>query len=200
MHGYKPNPEFNVPLTGDPAKAKQLLQQAGVKMPYPINFMYEKTDTADKQAAALKSQWQAAGFQVTLTGIDADNYYATIQKPSNNGDLYWAGWGADWPSAITVTPPLFDGRINLTKTSSQNDYGQYNDPTFNSYVDQAQNASTLAAQTTALQKADEQLGKDNAYVPLENQVFNLLHGKDVINYQTTPSSNGYPDLGGINVK
>ena len=200
VNGYKPNPYFNVPLTGDPAKAKQLLQQAGVKMPYPINFMYEKTDTADKQAAALKSQWQAAGFQVTLTGIDADNYYATIQKPSNNGDLYWAGWGSDWPSAITVTPPLFDGRINLTKTSSQNDYGQYNDPTFNKYVDQAQNAATLPAQTVALQKADAQLGKDYAYVPLENQVFNLLHGKDVTNYQTTPSSNGYPDLGGIDVK
>ena len=200
VHGYKPNPYFNVPLTGDPAKAKQLLQQAGVKMPYPINFMYEKTDTADKQAAALKAQWQAAGFQVTLTGISADNYYATIQKPSNNGDLYWAGWGADWPSAITVTPPLFDGRINLTKTSSQNDYGQYNDPTFNKFVDEAQSASTLAAQTTALQQADAQLGKDYAYVPLENQVFNLLHGSDVTGFQTTPASNGYPDLGAIDVK
>ncbi|WP_026145786.1 ABC transporter substrate-binding protein [Nocardioides sp. Iso805N] len=200
VHGYQPNPAFNAPLSGDAAKAKQLLQQAGVKTPYPINFMYEKTTTADKQAAALKSSWEQAGFKVTLTGIDADNYYSTIQKPSNNGDLYWAGWGADWPSAITVTPPLFDGRINLTKTSSQNDYGQYNSPAFNKLVDEAQNASTLDAQTTALQKADAQLGKDYAYVPLENQVFNLLHGSNVTNYLQTPSSNGYPDLGGINVK
>ncbi|WGL50425.1 ABC transporter substrate-binding protein [Nocardioides sp. BP30] len=198
--GYKANPAFDAPESGDVNKAKQLLQQAGVKTPYPINFMYEKTDTADKQAAVLKSQWEQAGFKVTLTGIDADNYYTTIEKPSNNGDLYWAGWGADWPSAITVTPPLFDGRVNLTKDSTNSDYGQYNDPAFNKLVDQAQNAASLDAQTTALQAADAQLGKDYAYIPLENQIFNLLRGSNVTGYTNTPASNGYPDLGGINVK
>ncbi|GAB3865002.1 ABC transporter substrate-binding protein [Nocardioides maradonensis] len=197
--GYQPNPAFTAPPSGDVNAAKQLLQQAGVKTPYPITFMYEKTDTADKQAAVLQAQWKQAGFDVTLQGIGADNYYATIQKPSNKGSFYWAGWGADWPSAITITPPLFDGRVNLTPSSSQNDYGQYNSPAFNKYVDEAQNASTLAQQTTALQKADAQLGKDYAYIPLENQIFNLLRGSNVTNYQTTAASNGYPDLGGIDV-
>ena len=34
--GYKDLNAFSAPDTGDPAKAKQLLQQAGVPMPYPI--------------------------------------------------------------------------------------------------------------------------------------------------------------------
>lgn len=199
VNGSKPNPAFTAPESGDVNAAKALLKKAGVKGKYPLTFMYEKTATADKQAGVLQAQWESAGFSVTLDGIDADNYYTTIQKPTNKGSLYWAGWGADWPSAITVTPPLFDGRVNLTKSSSNSDYGLYNSTVFNKYVDQAQSASTLAAQTVALQKADATLGKDYAYVPLENQIFNLLRGKNVTNYQTTPASNGYPDLGGIDV-
>ena len=35
----------------------------------------------------------------------------------------WGGWGADWPSAITVTPPLFDSRPNPTAASDGQDYG-----------------------------------------------------------------------------
>lgn len=199
IHGYKPNPSFNAPLTGDVDAAKATLKQAGVKTPYPFTFMYEKTDTADKQAQVLQQQWNQAGFDVTLKGINADNYYSTIMKLPSPGDIFWAGWGADWPSAITVTAPLFDGRINLTKESTNSDYGQYNSPAFNKFIDQAHQASTLDAQTTALQAADAQLGKDYAYIPLENQVFNLLRGQDVTNYQTTVASNGYPDLGGIDV-
>ena len=39
--------------------------------------------------------------------------------------MIWGGWGADWPSIATVIPPLFDSRINLTKTSNGQDYGNY---------------------------------------------------------------------------
>ena len=66
--GYKDFNAFNAPDAGDPAKAKQLLTQAGVKMPYPINFTYSGgTPTIEKYAAALKAGWEKAGFKVTLT-------------------------------------------------------------------------------------------------------------------------------------
>ncbi len=57
--GYKDFNAFNAPDNGDPAKAKALLQQAGVKMPYPINFTYNGgTPTSEKYAAALKAGWE----------------------------------------------------------------------------------------------------------------------------------------------
>ncbi len=44
-------------------------------------------------------------------------------------------WGADWPSGSTVLPPLFDGRVNLTPTSSNQDYGWYNSDAVNKAID-----------------------------------------------------------------
>jgi len=186
---------------GDPAKSKQLLQQAGVKTPYPITYTYPSTETADKQAAAIKAGWEKGGFKVTLDGVaDADVYYTNIQNPDQKADVIWAGWGADWPSAITVTAPLFDSRPNLTKNSNGQDYGAYKSDEFNKLVDQAQEATDLDSQTTTLQQADQVLAKDVAYIPVDTAIFYMLRGSDVTGYHNTAASNGYPDLGPIGVK
>jgi peptide/nickel transport system substrate-binding protein len=197
--GYKANPAFSGSNDGDPAAAKKILQDAGVSMPVKIKYTYPTSDTADKTAAALKDTWDKAGFDVTLDGL-GDVYYTVIQKPDKDSDVMWAGWGADWPSAITVTAPLFDSRPNITSASVGQDYGAYKSDAFNKDVDEAQHSSSLDQQTAALQKADEQLGKDVAYIPLDITKFYMLYGSKVTNYTTTPSSNGYPDLGAIGVK
>jgi len=196
--GYQENPAFSGPQEGDPEAAKALLEEAGVKLPYPITFTYPKTDTADKQAAALKETWDKAGFDTTLDGL-GDTYYDVIQKPEKESDVMWGGWGSDWPSAITVTAPLFDSRPNLTENSDGQDYGAYDSKEFNALVDQAQNAGTLEDQTAALQQADILLGQDTAYIPLEIAQFYFLHGSKVSNFTTTPASSMYPDLGAIGV-
>jgi peptide/nickel transport system substrate-binding protein len=186
---------------GDPEKSKQLLQQAGVQTPYPITFTYPSTATADKQAAALKEGWEKGGFKVTLAGVaNQDVYYTDIQKPDQKADLIWAGWGADWPSAITVTAPLFDSRPNLTKNSNGQDYGAYKSDEFNALVDQAQNATDLDQQTELLQQADKVLAKDVAYIPIDTAIFYFLRGSKVTGYINTAASNGFPDLGPIGVK
>ena len=186
---------------GDPAKAKQILDAAGVKTPYPITYTYPSTPTADKQAAAIQAGWEKAGFKVTLDGVaDADTYYTNIQNPGQKADIIWAGWGADWPSAITVTAPLFDSRPNLTKNSNGQDYGAYKSDEFNGLVDQAQEAADLDQQTSLLQQADKVLAKDVAYIPIDTAIFYMLRGSDVTGYMNTAASNGYPDLGPIGVK
>ncbi|RNM10999.1 ABC transporter substrate-binding protein, partial [Nocardioides pocheonensis] len=108
--------------------------------------------------------------------------------------------GADWPSAITVTAPLFDSRPNLTKNSNGQDYGAYKSDEFNGLVDQAQNATDLDQQTQFLQQADKVLAKDVAYIPVDTAIFYFLHGSGVKNYMNTAASNGFPDLGPISVK
>jgi peptide/nickel transport system substrate-binding protein len=131
---------------------------------------------------------------------DQDTYYTNIQQPSQKADIIWAGWGADWPSAITVTAPLFDSRPNLTKNSNGQDYGAYKSDEFNALVDQAQNATDLDQQTQFLQQADKVLAKDIAYIPVDTAVFYMLRGSNVTGYTNTAASNGYPDLGPIGVK
>jgi peptide/nickel transport system substrate-binding protein len=196
--GYQDNPAFGGSNAGDPDAAKQILDDAGVSTPVAITYSYPSSETNDKAAAALKDTWDRAGFDTTLDGL-GDTYYDVIQKPDKDSDVMWGSWGADWPSAITVTPPLFDSRINLTANSDGQNYGAYESDAFNELVDQAVAATSLDDQTTALQQADVQLGEDVAYVPLSVRRFFMLHGSKVANYIAGPASNGFPDLGSIGV-
>ena len=84
VQGYKDFPNvFGAPDGGDPAKAKSLLQQAGVQIPYPLHFTYNGgTPTTDAQASSLKAALEKAGFSVTLEGL-SDTYYDVIQNPHN---------------------------------------------------------------------------------------------------------------------
>jgi len=196
--GYQDNPAFSGSNDGDVDKAKSLLEEAGVSTPYKIKFTYPQSETADKQAAALKQTWDEAGFDVTLDPL-GDTYYDVIEKPNTDSDLYWASWGADWPSAITVTPALFDSRPNLTKESNGNNYGAYKSDAANAAFDKAYGAATLDEQTAALQEADKILGEDVAYIPIDIQVFNFLHGSKVTDFTLTPAAAQFPDLGAIGV-
>ena len=156
--------------------------------------------TADAQARVIAKGWEAAGFKVKLDGVaNSDTYYTNIQQPDQAADIVWAGWGADWPSAITVTAPLFDSRPNLTSKSNGQDYGAYKSDAFNALVDKAQSATSLDDQTKFLQQADQVLAKDVAYIPTDIPIFYMIRGSKVMNYITTASSSGYPDLGPIDV-
>ncbi len=193
------NPAFTAPQSGDPAAAKKLLQQSGEKMPYPIKYTYSGgSPTTDKAASALKQGWEKAGFKVTLDPL-TDTYYDVINKPTADGDVFWGGWGADWPSIATVIPPLFDSRINLTSASNGQDYGNYRSDKVNKMIDEAAQMSDLNEQAKKYAEIDAQLGQDVAYIPLEVTQFYMLRGSKVTGYVNTPASNGYPDLGAIGV-
>ena len=137
--GYVPNANFGEAAGADVEGAKALLEESGETLPYPIKLTYPiGSDASQKAFAALKATYDSAGFDVTLDGLDPSGpYYDTIQKPGSDSDLIWGGWGADWPSISTVIPPLFDSRINLTKASNGQDYGNYKNDEVNAAMDAA---------------------------------------------------------------
>ena len=201
--GYKAYNAFNAPDAGDPAKAAALLNQAGVKTPYPIAFTYQGgTPVTEKYAAALKAGWERnGGFEVTLNEL-TDTYYDVIQNPANADkyDVTWAGWGADWPSASTVIPPLFDSRVNLSAASNGSDYGYYSNAAVNKAIDAAYATTDLTKQFTMWGDLDEKLAKEVAYIPLAYEKFFFIWGSGVKGFIDNPSMDDYPDLGSIGVQ
>jgi len=200
--GYKDFNAFNAPDKGDPAKAKALLQQAGVQVPYPITYTYSGgTPTSEKAAAALKAGWEAGGFKVTLNEL-TDTYYDVVQNPANakKYDVAWAGWGADWPNASTVIPPLFDSRVNLSAASNGSDYGFYDSSQLNSMIDAAYAETDINAQAKMWGDADEFIAKDVGYIPLSIDRFFLIWGSGVKGWVDNPAVANYPDLGGLAVQ
>jgi peptide/nickel transport system substrate-binding protein len=92
-----------VPTTGDPELAKKLITDSGEAAP-AVTFDFPDSPTNQKTAALVIESLGKAGIVVTPNPI-ASSYYSTV---FNNGHNFGtAGWGADWPNASTVIPPLF---------------------------------------------------------------------------------------------
>jgi len=203
VNGYKAFNAFNAPDNGDPVKAAALLKQAAVTTPYPIKFTYSGgTPTSEKYAAAIKAGWERNGnFKVTLNEL-TDTYYDVIQNPANAAkyDITWAGWGADWPSASTVIPPLLDSRVNLSAASNGSDYGYYDNADVNKKIDAAYAETDLTKQFALWGDLDEQLAKDVAYIPLSYEKFFFIWGSGVKGWVDNQAFADYPDLGGLGVK
>ena len=199
--GYQAYSAFNAPESGDPARAKALLTQAGVKMPYPITLTYSGgTPTTEKSAAALKAGWDAAGFITSLDELSG-TYYDVIQNPANAStyDLTWGSWAAQGPSAAGVIPPLFDSRVNLTSASNGQDYGYYSNAAVNKAIDAAYSTTDLAKQVAMWGNIDATIQKQGGYIPLRVQKFFLIRGSGVTGWIDNPAMDDYPDLGSLGV-
>ncbi|MGW7210256.1 ABC transporter substrate-binding protein [Streptomyces sp. NPDC054837] len=138
---------------GDPAKAKQLLEKAG-KVGLKLTFGYINTPEGQQYSTAMAAGLEKAGFDVQRQEIPAETYYDQVSKVKNNYDIYHTAWGADWPSASTVIPPLYDGRQIQDGASN---YSHINDPKVNADID-------AAAALTDPVKAAEAWNKINEYI------------------------------------
>jgi peptide/nickel transport system substrate-binding protein len=104
---YNPLPG-HTPGTTDPAKAKQLLQQAG-KMGYPIKWAY-LTDVPTSVATknVLVQAFTAAGFKPEPVASTNANYVADIlTNPDAPVNARSVGWCSDWPAGSSWIPPEF---------------------------------------------------------------------------------------------
>jgi peptide/nickel transport system substrate-binding protein len=138
-----------VPDNGDPTFAAKLMSDAGITPP-TLTWNYAISPTGDKNAAIVKDSLEKAGFKVKIAGIDPAHYYSTVFDNSLKGDFGTGGWGADWPNATTVIPPLFtdEGGWNLSNVED----GVGGAPAdWNAQVKDAQTTADRSAQATKWQ-------------------------------------------------
>ena len=197
-----PNTPLPAGEKGDQAKAKQMLTDAGLTLPVKITVAYRKSATADKVFAGLKAGWDAAGFDVQLDGFSA-KYYSTIQsiEASAKYDAMWAGWGADYPSASTVIPPLLDSRINISSGGAGQDYGWFDDKDANSKMDEINKIADMAKREKAWGDLDTEIvTKKFGIIPLIVDKFVFVHGSNVVGAVVNGTYTGYYDLATVSVK
>ena len=162
---------------GDPAKAKALLQAAGVSN-LTLSLAVEATPTQGKVATAIKDALANVGITVNIKPIDRGSYFNTVGKIANNYDLIWGDWIADWPNASTILPPLFDGR-QIIPTGNQV-FSQLKDPAAEAQMDKISAMADPAQANAAWGALDVQmLQNDAAVVPLVYMTFNELQGSKV---------------------
>ncbi|WP_405990972.1 ABC transporter substrate-binding protein [Streptomyces sp. NBC_00986] len=141
---------------GDPVKAKALLKKAG-KLGMKLTFGYTNTPEGQQYSTAMAAGLKKAGFNVQRQEIPAETYYDQVSKLDNNYDIFHTAWGADWPSASTVIPPLYDGRV--IADGAQN-YSQINDPKVNSEIDRINKITDPVKAAAEWEKLDQYIVKD----------------------------------------
>jgi peptide/nickel transport system substrate-binding protein len=124
--GYNSNlPEYKY----DPAKAKQLLTEAGYPNGFEITFnhptgRYQK----DKETAeVLVAQWDAVGIK-TKVGSPEWTQYSTLNSTRKQAQAFMLGWGNPrWDADGTLNPLLRNGQVRSYWDNDQ----------FNKLIDEA---------------------------------------------------------------
>ena len=186
--------------TGNLEAARKRLKKAGFSLPVRIRVAYRESTTSNRAMDNLVKTWDDAGFQPVLEAV-GDDYFTDIARASakDDYDVFWANWAADWPSASTVLPPLFDSRINLTDAGSGRDYGYVDDGKLNSMMTKAGHTRDDAARDEQWRMADERLRGRGDYIALAQRRSLFVAGSDVRNLQATQVYGGIVDLAVIGV-
>ena len=181
IQGYNPYPNNNG--NGNPAKAKALLARAGYPKGVSIKLLYSTNDPSPRVAQSLQSSLQKGGFKVKLIPVTQSDFYGKYMLvPSTAKRDVWdiapPGWIPDWfgNNGRSVIVPLF-----TAPGPGASDFGGYNSSVTNGYVNKALTAASQAQAGVYWKKANAQLMKDAATVPVEIQKWPVFHSSKVQN-------------------
>ncbi|WP_326591754.1 ABC transporter substrate-binding protein [Streptomyces brevispora] len=181
--GYAPYDAFPAGESGNAAKARELLKEAG----YPNGLTVTLTHNNDKNfatspeiATALQEALKKAGITVKLRGLESNAYSDTVYNVRTEPGFFLAGWGADWPSGGPFFAPIFDGR-QIVKAGYNFNSGRLNDPAVNKEIDEINKLTDLNAAAKRWGALDKKVGERALTVPLFHPVYKRLYGESVKN-------------------
>ncbi|MEV6495887.1 ABC transporter substrate-binding protein [Streptomyces prunicolor] len=181
--GYDPYDLFPAGASGNAAKAKELLKEAG----YPKGITVTLTHSNDKDfetspeiATAIQDALKKAGITVKLQGLEINDYKDKIHSVKTEPGFFLAHWGADWPSGGPFLAPIFDGR-QIVKDGANFNTGLFNDKSVNAEIDSINKLTNLDEAAKRWGALDKKIGEQALTVPLFHPVYKRLVGKDIKN-------------------
>ncbi|WP_426976378.1 ABC transporter substrate-binding protein [Pseudarthrobacter sp. O4] len=154
-------PEFN------PGKAKQLLQEAGVPLPYPIEMQVSNTPDTLRYAQALQAAVADAGFALTIRPVE----YSTLLDVQSRGAFQALQLG--WSGRVDPHGNMF----NFLATGAGNNYSGYSNPEVDKLL-------TAAAGETDEAVRAELYGQVVRQVQTDNPVIYLYRVRSLTAYST----------------
>ncbi|MFD8076559.1 ABC transporter substrate-binding protein [Streptomyces sp. NBC_00510] len=181
--GYTPYDAFPAGKSGDAAKAKELLKEAGYPNGLTVTLTHDSSggdEQGPEVATALQDALKKAGITVKLEGLESSAYSEKIHGIKTEPGFFLAGWGADWPSGGPFLAPIFDGR-QIVKDGYNFNNAQLDDPAVNQEIDEINKLTDLKAAAVRWGALDKKIGEQALTVPLVHPVYKRLYGKDVKN-------------------
>ncbi|HVD24584.1 MAG TPA: ABC transporter substrate-binding protein [Gaiellaceae bacterium] len=170
----------------DPAKAKQLLQEAGVKMPLKVDFWYP-SDVSRPYMPNPKNNFEAfsaslnkSGFKVVPHTAPWDPDYLGRVDEGTAGDLHLIGWTGDFADADNFIGTFFQ------------DYSPqfgFRDPTLFKMLDTAEAEADRAKRIDQYKEANRRIMEELPAVPYAHTKPALAFRKDVNGFIPSPTTN-----------
>jgi peptide/nickel transport system substrate-binding protein len=183
---------------GDPAKAKQLLADAGYPDGLELTMDARAIPKWQAQAEAVQASLKKAGINVKLNVIDASTFYDVIGQPGKQHDLAITGWCSAWLSGQPLLTPLFDGRTIAPK-GNQN-IAQFDDPEINKRIDEIAQISDLDQQNAEYAKLNREIMERAPVVPLVRETPLQMVGSNVGCAFAHAAMTGYIDYTSLGLK
>ncbi|MEU1125370.1 ABC transporter substrate-binding protein [Streptomyces sp. NPDC005899] len=181
--GHTPYDHFPSGATGNAAKARQLLKEAGHPDGLTVTLTHSNEkdfETGPEIATALQAALAKAGITVELKGLEGNDYSDTVHSASKEPGFFLAHWGADWPSGGPFLAPIFDGR-QIVKDGANFNTGFLDDASVNKEIDEINKLTDLRAAAARWGALDRKIGERALTVPLFHPVYKRLFGQDVKN-------------------
>jgi peptide/nickel transport system substrate-binding protein len=167
----------------DPAKSRQLLQQAGLTLPVEIEFWYPTDVSRDympdpkRNFEAFAADLNAAGFKVTPKSAPWRPDYVSRVNEGNAGNLNLIGWIADF-----ADPDNFIGTF-FQAPSAQ--FG-FENAEIHDLLNQAEEESDQAKRTALYEEANRKIMEFLPGVPYVHAKAALALQSDVTGYVPSP--------------
>ena len=115
MQGHQPDKTF---YTYDPAKAKELLSQAGFPNGFTCTFVTHNVDPFPKLAQAVQADLKAVGITADIKQMDRATYWDYISLKKSHAAIGLSDWYMDFPDPSDWIGPLFTNPIEGGANSS----------------------------------------------------------------------------------
>jgi len=159
-----PKSEFSSPAAQtctphDPAKAKQLLADAGVTTPLAITMITSNNPDSLRLAQALQATVKDGGFDLKIQPVE----YASLLDQQDRGDfeLLQLGWSGRVDPDANIT--------NFVGTGGGQNVAGYNDPSLDTILTSARSAQDLAQRRDLYGQAVAKIQAANPIVYLYRQ-------------------------------
>lgn len=143
----------------DPAKAKQMLQDAGVAAPVRIEMITSNNPDSLRLAQALQAMVKEGGFDLQIKPVE----YATLLDQQDRGDfsVLQLGWSGRIDPDANIT--------NFLRTGGSQNVSGYSSTALDDLLDQAREEQDPAQRRELYGKAVAQIQKDEPIIYLYRQ-------------------------------
>ncbi|MEW1588095.1 ABC transporter substrate-binding protein [Micromonospora vinacea] len=153
------SPEAQTCPAHDPAKAKQLLTEAGVQTPYTVTMLASNTPDTLRLAQALQSMVKDGGFDLRINPVE----YSSLldEQDRGNFELLQLGWSGRIDPDANIT--------NFVGTGASQNVAGYSNPQLDTLLTQARQAGDVEERRKLYGQAVTLLQQDDALIYLYRQ-------------------------------